>query len=565
MSKALQERVDQLYQVTKDLTSRDEIEPHCVEFNEWLKSHTNYSLESLGTKLSQVGFYKKFKSLELKQDENAGLVQKQDGTFELRHWVVLLCGLKAEDWQQRNETTRVLERLGNDKEINPSEYLETASKLLVSHSPHELAVGLIAVTGRRPHEILARAKFSKIDGKEYHINFEGQGKKRGEKPIFEIATLVPGDFVIKALARLRKMPECIELKNLTNDQIDSRRNGSLNRVVREFYNPILPARHGESDDNCKALRAAYGCLATERDCKRAVGTKMLHFAQLLGHFVAENPNDATLRQIVTTLGYSDYYVTDSVPFAPAPSVSKYEDTTSPVRAFDSDAAKIKELQKEWGLPNQQEVVKRLIELAMEAKAMRDSRFDQPTVDTSNNEELNERIERIVAEKVGEVSQKVDRLEALLSEFLVKASQQEVKQSVAISADASPDTPVEKPAAPAPTPTPTPTPTPKPQKDWSSVPSEELKGNQAPGSAEEKIKRAVQAIMAYNNYTAMSNDDRWAIVIRSVQALSGCNYPAVKNFMDTYKVMVDDHNAKYGLTQYHNKRHANKDIASVISW
>ena len=559
MSKALQERVEQLYQATKDLMSKEEIEPHCFEFKEWLKSHTNYSLESLGTKLSQVGFYKKFKSLDLKQNENAGLVQKQDGSFELRHWVILLCGLNPEQWQQRNETTRVLDRLGNDKEIKPNEYLETASKLLVSHNPHELAVGLIAVTGRRPHEILARAKFTKIEGKDYHVNFEGQGKKRGEKPIFEIATLVPGDFVIKALARLRKMPECTELKGLSNDQIDSRRNGSLNRVVREFYNPILPARHGEADDNCKALRAAYGCLATERDCKRAVGTKMLHFAQLLGHFVAENPNDATLRQIVTTLGYSDYYVTESVPFAPAPTVSKYDEVTTPVRAFDSDAAKIKELQKEWGLPNQQEVVKRLIELAMEAKAMRDSQFEQrqTTVDTPNEEQLNQRIEQIVAEKVGEVSQKVDRLEALLSEFLVKASQQEVKEKekepVAVTLA---DTPVDSPA---------PAPVPKPTKDWSSVPSEELKGNQAPGSAEEKIKRAVQAIMNFNDYSAVSNDERWAIVIRSVQALSGCNYPAVKNFMDTYSVMIADHNAKYGLTQYHNKRHANKDIDTVISW
>ncbi|HAG80487.1 MAG TPA: hypothetical protein DCL61_04775, partial [Cyanobacteria bacterium UBA12227] len=100
---------------------------------------------------------------------------------------------------------------------------------------------------------------------------------------------------------------------------------------------------------------------------------------------------------------------------------------------------------------------------------------------------------------------------------------------------------------------------------SSVPSEELKGNQAPGSAEEKIKRAVQAIMNFNDYSAVSSDERWAIVIRSVQALSGCNYPAVKKFMDAYSMMIADHNAKYGLGQYHNKRHDKKDIATVISW
>ena len=33
--------------------------------------------------------------------------------------------------------------------------------------------------------------------------------------------------------------------------------------------------------------------------------------------------------------------------------------------------------------------------------------------------------------------------------------------------------------------------------WSQVPSAELKSSQAPGSAEEKIRRAIEAIRAYN--------------------------------------------------------------------
>ena len=41
-----------------------------------------------------------------------------------------------------------------------------------------------------------------MESKPYHVVFEGQGKKRGEKPVFEIATLYPADYVIKALARL---------------------------------------------------------------------------------------------------------------------------------------------------------------------------------------------------------------------------------------------------------------------------------------------------------------------------------------------------------------------------
>ena len=129
--------------------------------------------------------------------------------------------------------------------------------------------------------------------------FQGQGKKRGKKPIFEIATLYPAKFIIRALRRLRRMPECKELKKLENPEIDSRRNKSLNRVVREYYNPILPARHGEEDDNCKALRAAYACLATERDIQGSVGAKMLHYSRLLGHFTKEDPSDNDLSNLLT--------------------------------------------------------------------------------------------------------------------------------------------------------------------------------------------------------------------------------------------------------------------------
>ncbi|WP_375449092.1 hypothetical protein [uncultured Nostoc sp.] len=68
MSKAVQEQVEQLFEATKGLQSLEEIKPHCEKFNEWIK--TKYSIESLGTVLSRVGFYKKFKSLPLDSSTN---------------------------------------------------------------------------------------------------------------------------------------------------------------------------------------------------------------------------------------------------------------------------------------------------------------------------------------------------------------------------------------------------------------------------------------------------------------------------------------------------------------
>ncbi|MFM7369569.1 MAG: protelomerase family protein, partial [Sphaerospermopsis kisseleviana] len=107
----------------------------------------------------------------------------------------------------------------------------------------------------------------------------GQGKKRGEKPIFTIATLFPADYIIKKLNQLRELSRDflkqieIEFKDVAtqNRKIEDRRGNCLRRVVREYFGsresetPVLNFRDGEDQNDCKALRAAYLCLAVERD------------------------------------------------------------------------------------------------------------------------------------------------------------------------------------------------------------------------------------------------------------------------------------------------------------
>ena len=284
MSKALQEKINELFEATKDLRSLEEIKPHCEIFNEWVNQQT-YSEKSLGTLFSRYCLYSKFRELPLEQGKNAELIPKlkEDGSIkghELKHYVTLLCGLDKSQWNDRNQSTRAIDRLENSTEVDPDTYLEVTGKLLNSDDPHELAVGIVAATGRRPHEVLARAKFSPVEGKPYHVMFSGQGKKRGEKPVFEIATLYPADFVIKCLARLRResstkallkevaaeFPDSITQQNVA---IGNRRNRSLLRVVAEYFGdkgdktPVLKFRHGDEQDNNKALRAAYGVMAAQ--------------------------------------------------------------------------------------------------------------------------------------------------------------------------------------------------------------------------------------------------------------------------------------------------------------
>jgi hypothetical protein len=577
MSKALQQKILELFEATAYLKSLEEIKPHCDRFNEWVNTHTSYSTKSLGTVLSRSGFYKKFKSIPLEQGKNAEALAKHDENGnvkgqELKHYAVLMCGLDRDDWAKRNTSSRVIGRLGNDQEIDPDTYLEITAQLLESADPHELAVGLIAATGRRPHEILARAKFAPIEGEAYQVQFEGQGKKRGDLPVFPIATLYPAEYIIKCLTRLRREASTKALlKEVANEfpndlaaqnqAIDSRRNGSLNRVVRQYFGdkgqstPVLAFRHAEEQDNCKALRAAYGALATERDCQRSVGSKMLHYARLLGHFVKENPTDKELQGVATTLGYADYFTSKPVPFPTAPEKEK----TTSIRINEFDLEPIRKLQQEWELPNQQSVVTRLLEsqekfaeLAkqlLEAKAqinqlqkereeMSQAQTQQVTVSKS---ELEAMIERMVSEKIEQALSNLPK-----SEKVSQTSEGKAKAQA----------PVKEPEV----------------IDWGGMSNADLWATKVKGASEEKIRRSYEAICLYNDTVATGDDDRLAITNQALRELSGVNGLLVGDWIKAHADEVISHNAKHGmgnskdpqrLDTYYNKRHGAEKITMIL--
>lgn len=575
MSKALTEQVNQLFEAVKDLQSLEEIKPHCEQFNQWINTHTSYSTASLGTVLSRAGFYKKFKALELVQGKNAESVPKHDGQgnvigHDLKHYVLLLCGLDNSDWQERNETTRVTDRLGNGQEINPDTYLELTGKLLESNNPHELAVGLIAATGRRPHEIIARAKFTPVKGEDYQVKFTGQGKKRGETPVFQIATLYPAKYIIERLKAFRELTMTKVLLEQVPDRfpddmaaqnrsIDSRRNGALNRVVREFFgdkndvNPVLNFRHGEEQDNCKALRAAYLALATARDSNGSIGSKMLHAAKLAGHFTNENPNDRDLNHLVTTLGYSDYFVNQTVPFTTMPEKEK----TTSLKVFQTDSEVIKELQLQLSLPNQQSAVNYLVESYLNrvdiAKQLLESQSENTRLKAQIKqlEEEKNQIEVTQPQQITLYTTELEswletRLEALLNEKLGERAN--VTPPATVGVETSP---------------------PKQEIDLTGLSDAELWGSKLRGSPMEKVRRSFLAMCLYNDTVATGDNDRIAVTNLALRDLAGVNGLVVRDWIESHRDEVISHNSKYGMENrkdpsrvetYYNK---GKDVSRIL--
>ena len=580
MSKALQAKIDELFDATKNLKTLEEIKPHCDRFNEWV-SQQSYSEKSLGTLFSRYGLYSKFRKLDLKQGENAELIPKYDGEgkvkgHELKHYVSLYCGLDNKQWNDRNQSTRAIDRLENSTELDPDTYIEVTGKLLESEDPHELAVGIIAATGRRPHEVIARAKFYPVESKPYHVMFEGQGKKRGEKPKFEIATLYPAEYVIKCLAKLRREPSTKALlkevatefpKSLTsqNLEIDKRRNGSLNRVVRAYFgdkddnSPVLAFRHGEAQDNNKALRAAYAVLATERDCQGSFGAKILHASRLLGHFVKEIKSDRDLANLGTSAGYSDYFTAKPVQYPTAPQ----KDKTTSIRIKESDLEPLRQLQERWKLPNQQSVVSRLIERHEKTVELGKQLQEFKTRVNQLENQLKKEKEEMLQVQTQQVTVSKSELEAMIERMVSEKIEQAlsnlpVTQQVNQASQSKPTT-----QAPA-----------KPQEviDWAGMSNADLWVTKVKGAAEEKVRRSYEAICRYNDTVATGDDDRLAITNQALRELSGVNGLVVGDWIKAHADEVVTHNSKYGMQNskdpskaetYYNKRHGAEKITKIL--
>ena len=591
MSKVVQERVEQLFQATKDLQSLEEIKPYCEQFNQWIKKNTKYNVKSLGTVLSRAGLYEKFKSLPLEQGKNAELVPKHDADGkvtgnQLKHYVLLLCGLNEKQWEERNETTRVSDRLTNADEdgntgieIDPDTYLEVTEKLLASDDPHELAVGLIAATGRRTHEILARGQFTPVDGESYQAWFEGQGKKRGEKPIFKISTLFAASYIIERLAYLRKDANLKELLKEVSEEfprdvaaqnkaIEDKRGNSLRRVVQKSFGgkdsnePVLNFRYGQDQNDCKALRAACASLVTERDCKGSLGAKMYFAACFLGHITpGDKLSDSDLEHVATTLGYSDYYTTKPVGF---PGDLPREKLAN-VRVKSSDLEAIRYLQGQLEAPNHQSVVSELIKsynLRLDTATLLESAQQKLAQSEARLKQLQETINQLEAQ-VRQLQETNNQLEAAKNQLqqekdVIETTSQQ-PQTVTLNVTEL-DSWLEKKViemvskltlggalnAPATIAISAKVAQPKEEIDWQAKTDAEVWASKTPGAAVEKVRRSYQAICLYNDTVATGEGDRLAITNQALRDLSGCNGLLVRDWIEQHKDEVISHNAKFGM-------------------
>jgi hypothetical protein len=486
-----------------------------------------------------------------------------------------LC-LALNEWKERNASSKVFERSEIEVEVHPQRLIEKAYELLQSSNPWEVGAGLIAVSGRRPYEIVFRGKFTKIKGDEYHVQFKGQAKKRqGEEPVFPISVLVSSDVFLKAFNKFKSNQEVKEIlssaRNEAQDDpsllhrlIDSRSNKKLNRIVKRDFKEVVPPRlkdenfkeseENEADINCTALKAAYLVMATKRDLGEASLLKqMVYASKLAGHFINPEDKDALKnadselkRHIPATLHYTSYCVKGDVPFFKPPEVVP-QGKLPVTRLRVEDNQQLDAWCKLWGCSSKVDAMSKIFELARQALA---APILQPTETQQETQLMDNTAVKQLEEKLESYQQQTEQKFNQLLQLLQNQPKQQPIETIA--AEETKQEENSQPKQPK-----------QPTRDWEGVSKAELfgEGDNKPakgtGATEERIHRAIEAIMAWNDQFPhdQNSERKWSINNRAVRDLAGVNGIAVKEWLESHHQLVSDHNAKHSITDvYHNRCH-----------
>ena len=442
----------------------------------------------------------------------------QDGPV-LQHLALKWMNYSSEFHQARQAPTTAKTKAQRRSRVafEPQPVIDAAVTAL-SASTWEVAAAIILLTGRRPTEILKTAEFEQAG--PYQLAFSGQLKSRGQaETTYPIYCLCRSHLLIDAFTRFRRIASIRELQEAENAVVDSRLNATVNRAVRAvFSDAILPAPLGEDYLSAKNLRAAYTNIAYH--LFGSVEVSIGSFAEdFLGH-----------QGVGSAANYEDYYCVDANGHPSPIGLLRAELT---VKAKRPKAAKrttihvdglLQERFAAFGSGTHKEKMAQLLDAA----------------------ERNERLERQLHNAEQRLKVARDHIELLQ------------KQSKALK-QAQAQTQPKKEPAPAPVHTPIP-------DDWTEMSNAELNGSQIPGSADEKVRRSIEALYLYNE--ERETVDRWSITPTVIQKLSGSNANRVRYYLDHHLEVVDrleKYNSEFGYHQNKGKGHPRDSVKWPVSY
>jgi len=396
-----------------------------------------------------------------------------------------------------------------NKVFSLDRYIQTIKTLLNSNDPWELASGLLAVSGRRPSEIVLLSDFSipetvpdYIKNPDYAVNINGLAKKRNEIVETTTSLLIPTTEFLQRLKFFRSIPEVKNQNDIYQKLLTSgydketaykKIEGNIGNLIRratDLYFDFLPM-FDDGDRKNILLRACAIKLITERDNPAANTKGKLTYAGVLAGHIIPVIKDGKVRHSgkvnSSTLHYDDYEPdTKTIPFLKdIMTIKKVEDTKiKPVKNTEGDEDMVRIAQ----------------------------------------------LESIISDLEKKLANKDSEIETLKLRLQSRNSNEKLP-------------------------------------DVGDMNTNLLMGTRKAGSSEEKLNRCFQAIKNYNNNTP---ENKLAITNLGLRYLSGVNGQTIATWMSEHKDEIISHHVAHQLntrendiTSYFNKRYGQTKVNEIL--
>ena len=545
LSQTMQRHVALFLAKLSNVPDAHTVEHFCIEEKSWFEQQ----YKNDNTRAAHMTKYRKaIASMASDRSFPDSVMYEQEtanGTIR-QHIALKWMNYGSEFHQQRQAPTQAKAKAQRRQRVafEPQPVIDAAVAALssASSSTWEVAAAIILLTGRRPTEILKSGDFTQVSA--YQLEFSGQLKRRSnETATFPIYCLERSHRLIDAFTRFRRIASVRELQAAENTAVDSRLNATVNRAVRTvFPEDILPAPLGESQLSAKNLRAAYVNIAYHLfgNPETSIGS----FAEdFLGH---QNAGSAA--------SYEDYYCVGGKGQPLAIGLLKDELQAKPKkpRARKRTTVHVDGLLKErfeaYGEGTHKEKMAQLLDAAE-----RNERLERQLHSVEQRLKLAKEHIALLQQKQSAKTKESDRNTA--------ESVKSVKPIKSVKSVKSSDSPTERlrqrPQAPAHTPIP---------DDWTEMSNGELNGSQIPGSADEKVRRSIEALYEYNE--GRSHSEQWSITPTVVQKLSGSNANRVKEYLERHPKVeqrLKKYNQDYGYQQNRGKGHPRDSVQWPASY
>lgn len=542
LSKVMQRHVALFLAKLSNVTDERTVKHFCIEEKGWFEQQ----YKNDNTRAAHMTKYRKAIALMAadRSFPDAVMYEQETANGPVRQHIALKwMNYGSEFHQQRQAPTQAKAKAQRRSRVafEPQPVINAAVAALSSSSSStwEVAAAIILLTGRRPTEILKSGDFTQAGS--YQLEFSGQLKRRSdETATFPIYCLVRSHRLIDAFTRFRRIASVRELQEAENTAVDSRLNATVNRAVRTvFSEDVLPAPLGESQLSAKNLRAAYVNIAYHLfgNPETSIGS----FAEdFLGH---QNAGSAA--------SYEDYYCVDSEGQPLSIGLLKDELQAKPKspRARKRTTIHVDGLLKErfeaYGEGTHKEKMAQLLDAAE-----RSERLERQLHSAEQRLKLAKDHIALLQQKQAEQKPLVKVKKSDHPQDGRKTKEGDRKATKAVKES-------DRPLAPAHTPIP---------DDWTEMSNGELNGSQIPGSADEKIRRSIEALYEYNE--GRSHSEQWSITPTVVQKLSGSNANRVKEYLEKHPKVeqrLKKYNQDYGYQQNRGKGHPRDSVQWPTSY